>query len=87
VPVPASPRSRASSADAVRLVRQTPVLNLEDGVGCDQCLLRIDAKQYLQWITHGTFEKLTVQSQMLFGYLQFNDFRECLEPGSGQGVK
>jgi hypothetical protein len=50
-------------------------------------LLRIDAKQYLQWITHGTFEKRTVQSQMLLGYLQFNDFGECLEPGSGQGIE
>jgi hypothetical protein len=34
-----------------------------------RCLLRIDAKQYLQWIAHGTFEKRTVQSQMLLGYL------------------
>jgi hypothetical protein len=24
---------------------------------------------------------------MLLGYLQFNDFGECLEPGSGQGVE
>src|SRR6202166_4359038 len=52
-----------------------------------RCLLRINAKQYLQRITHGTFEKRTVQSQMLLGYLQFNDFGECLEPGSGQRVE
>src|SRR5882724_7722658 len=81
-------RSRASSADAVRLVRQTPVLNLEaEWAAATRCLLRIDAKQCLQWITHGTFEKRTIQSQMLLGYLQFNDFGECLEPGSSQGVE
>src|SRR5271169_4460197 len=50
-------------------------------------LLRVNAKQYLQWIADGTFEKGTVQSQMLLGYLQFNDFGECLEPGGVQGVE
>jgi hypothetical protein len=58
----------------VRLVLQTSVLNLETGGGANKCLLRVDAKQDLQWITHGTFEKRTVQSQMFLGYLQFNDF-------------
>jgi len=53
----------------------------------NKCLLRIDAKQYLQWIAHGTFEKRTVQSQLLLGYLQFNDFGECFEPGSGHGIE
>src|ERR1700688_902093 len=52
-----------------------------------RCLLRINAKQYLQRITCGTFEKRTVQSEMLLGYLQFNDFGECLEPGGGHGVE
>src|ERR1700676_2492964 len=52
-----------------------------------RCLLRIDAKQYLQRITRSTFKKRTVQSQMLLGYLQFNDFGERLKPGSGQGVE
>src|SRR5271166_2726157 len=51
------------------------------------CLLRIYANQYLQWITRGTFEKRTVQSQVLLGYLQFNDFGERLEPRRGQGVE
>jgi hypothetical protein len=37
-----------------------------------RCVLRDYAKQYLQWITHGTFEKRTVQSQILLGYLQLN---------------
>jgi hypothetical protein len=50
-------------------------------------VLRDYAKQYLQWITHGTFEKRTVQSQILLGYLQLNDLGQCLEPGSGQGVE
>src|SRR5579859_446945 len=50
-------------------------------------LRRIDAKQYLQWITHGTLEKRRVQSQMLFGYRQFNDFGQCLESSGGQGVE
>src|ERR1700691_4711279 len=52
-----------------------------------RCLLRIDAQQYLQWITRGTFEKRTVQRQMFLGYRQFDDFGECSEPGSGQGVE
>jgi hypothetical protein len=52
-----------------------------------RCLLRVNAKQYLQWITHDTFDKRTVQSQMLLGYLQFNDLGERLEPGSGQSVE
>src|SRR5580693_4876323 len=52
-----------------------------------RCLLRIDAQQYLQWIPCGTFEKRTVQRQMLLGHFQFNDFGECSEPGSGQGVE
>jgi hypothetical protein len=52
-----------------------------------RCLLRINAKQYLQWITHGTFEKRTVQSQKLLGYLQFNDFGECLESAASNALK
>src|ERR1700685_3072493 len=68
------------------VAKEYPGACKEDSGECP-FLLRIDAKQYLQWIPHGTFKKRTVQSQMLLGYLQFEDFRECLEPCSGQGVK
>src|SRR5579863_2448087 len=38
-------------------------------------------------MSHCTFEESAVQSQMLFGYMQFNDLRKRFEPGSGQGVE